>query len=93
MARVRVELNHAGMAELLTSGGVRAELTRRMSSVLAVAKSTAPVETGQHRDSGHIEQATTDRAAVRVVFDSDHSVEVEADTGHIARALDAAGGA
>lgn len=92
MARVRVQLNSAGMAQLLNDDGVRAMLTGRMQAVLDVAQATAPVASGAHRASGHIEQDTTDRAAVRVVFDSDHSLLVEARTGHIARALDAAGG-
>jgi hypothetical protein len=93
VARVRVELISPGMADLLHDPGVRAELTRRAGPVLSAAQSSAPVVSGAHRDSGHIEQHTTDRAVVRVVFDSDHSALVEANTGHIARSADAAGGA
>lgn len=89
---VKVRLNSAGMRALLRDPGVRAELTRRAERVLTAAKSGAAVETGAHRDSMHIEQATTDRAVVRVVADTDHSLVVEARTGNMARALDAAGG-
>lgn len=89
----KVKLNRAGMRALLNDDGVRAELTRRMGPVEAAAKASAAVESGAHRDSIHIEQATTDRAVVRVVADSDHSLVVEAKTGNLARALDAAGGA
>lgn len=93
MARTKVQLNHAGMAGLLKDDGVRADLTRRMERVLAAAQASAPVATGEYRDSLHIEQDTTDRAAVRVVSDTDHTLVVEATTGSLARALDAAGGA
>ena len=87
MASTRVKLNHAGMAALLKSDGVRSALTPKAEAVLAAAKASAPVESGTHRDSGHIEHDTTDRAVERVVFDSDHSLIVEANTGHIARSL------
>lgn len=93
MARAKVKLNRAGMRELLKSDGVRDELTRRMGPVLAAAKASAPVKSGAHRNSLHIVQATTDRVVVRVVADSDHSLAVEATTGHMARALDQAAGA
>lgn len=95
MAKVRVVLNDAGIRELLNSAGVRAELTRRMGPVLATAISNAPVgkvDGGTYRDSIHMEQATTGRAVVRVVSDSDHALVVESRTGNLARALDAAGG-
>lgn len=88
----KITLNHAGIAEVLKSAGVRDELTRRMERVLDQAKATAPVDTGAYRDSLHIEQVTHDRAVVRVVSDTDHSLEVEADHGTLSRALDAAGG-
>jgi len=91
---VRIEINREGIRDLLNSDEVRADLTSRMERVESAAIASAPIgATGEHRDSIHIEQATTDRAAVRVVADSDHSLGVEARTGHMARALDAAGGA
>lgn len=92
MARIRIEVNKAGIRELLNSSELRADLTRRMQRVEAEAKATAPVESGEHRDSIHIEQDTTDRAVVRVVADAPHSFWVAVKTGHLARALDAAGG-
>lgn len=90
---VKVKLISGGMRELLNDSGVRADLTRRMGPVLAAAQAAAPVASGAHRSSIHIEQATTDRAVVRVVADSDHSLVVESKTGNLARALAAAGGA
>ena len=89
----RVKLNHGGMRELLNDAGVRDDLTRRMGPVLNAAAASAPVASGAYRDSLHIEQATTDRAVVRVVADVPHSFVVQASTGNLARALDAAGGA
>ena len=91
-ARVRVELNRAGIRKLLFDPGVRADLTRRMRRVEAAAKVTAPVETGAYRDSIRTESASTDRAVERVVADVDHALDVEAHTGNLARALNAAGG-
>lgn len=93
MARAKVVLNRAGMKALLNDPSVRAELTRRVGPVLAAAQASAPVASGAHKASIHMEQATTDRAVVRVVADSDHSLVVEANTGNLARALDSAGGA
>jgi hypothetical protein len=93
MAKTRVELNSPGVRALLNDDGVRADLTRRMESVLGAAVSGAPVESGAYRDSIHIEQATTDRAVVRVAAGTDHALTVEARTGNLSRALDAAGGA
>ena len=92
MAGIKVKLNHASMADLLKSAEVRAALTTRAEAVLAKAQADAPVATGEYRDSLHIEQDTTDRAAVRVVAGTDHAWVVEAKTGNLARALDAAGG-
>lgn len=91
MARVKVKLISAGMKELLSSDDLRADLTARMERVEARAEATAPVESGAYRASIHIEQDTTDRAVVRVVADVDYAMGVEAQTGNLARALDAAG--
>lgn len=92
----KITLDHRGIGALLKSDGVRAELTKRAERVLAQAKSTAPYDesntTGPHyRDGLHIEQDTTDRAAVRIKGGTDHDWIVEARTGNLARALDAAG--
>lgn len=90
MPNVRIQLNSAGMRELLQSAGVRADLRGRGERVLAAAQASAPVASGEYRASLHIEETTTDRAAVRVVSDSDHALEVEARTGNLSRALDSA---
>lgn len=87
----RVKLNRAGVRALLNDPGVRADLARRMDAVESVAEATAPVDSGEHKSRIHRESATTDRAVERVVADADHSLAVEARTGHLARALNAAG--
>ena len=87
MASTRVKLNHAGMAALLKSAGVRAALAPVTERVLASAKASAPVDTGAYRDGLHIEHAVTDRAVERVVGGSDHDMIVEANTGNLARSL------
>lgn len=86
---IPIKLDHAGMAALLKSAEVRDALTQRAEKVLAKAKADAPVDTGAYRDSLHIEQATTDRAVVRISGGTDHDWIVEAKTGNLARALDA----
>lgn len=85
-------MNSRGMGEMLKGDDVRADLTSRMQSALDQARSSAPVASGAYRDSLRIEQATTDRVAVRIVSDVPHALVVEANTGNLARALDAAGG-
>ena len=93
MPRAKVVLDHGGMRELLNDSGVRAELERRAERVAAAARSSAPVETGAYRDGITVYDDTTDRAVVRVGSTARHAPLVEAKTGNLARALDAAGGA
>ena len=88
---VRTRLNSRGMQQLLNSGEVEAFLRGRIESALSAARSSAPVATGAYRDSLRVEIAHTDRVVARVVSDVDHAMIVEADTGNLARALDAAG--
>ncbi len=88
----RTKLNSKGMAELLKSAGVRADLTRRMERVADKGRSAAPVASGDYKDHIEVFQATTDRAVVRAGSTSDHALQVEVHTGNMTRALDAAGG-
>lgn len=83
-------LKSSGMKEVLNSSGTRSMLTDKAGPVLAAAQASAPVDTGAYKASLHIEQATTDRAVVRVAGGTDHDWVVEAKTGNLARALDAA---
>jgi hypothetical protein len=92
VAKSRVTLNHAGARELLNDPGVRAFLADVADRVAAEAIRTAPVATGNYRDSIHRESVTTDRAVERVVASAPHAHLVEAKSGNLARALNAAGG-
>lgn len=85
------KVNKRGMSELLNSDEVRRELTRMAQPVLAAAKADPHDDTGDYEASLHIEQATTDRAVVRVVADDWKAAILEAEYGILARALDAAG--
>jgi hypothetical protein len=91
MARVVVKLNHRGMQQLLTSSGVRAELTGRAERVLATAKADPHDDTGAYEQGLVIEQDTTDRAVVRVVSTDFKGHILEANYGILARALGSAG--
>lgn len=86
---IRVKLNSGGMSDLLKSDEVRDALTARAERVLSAAQASAPVKTGNYRDGLRIIQDTTDRAVVRVAGTAPHSHLVEAQSGTLARALDA----
>lgn len=87
----RVKLKSSGVEDVLKSSGTRSVITDKADAVLAQAISTAPVVTGTYQASLHIEQDTTDRAVARVVASAPHAHLVEAQSGTLARALDAAG--
>jgi hypothetical protein len=87
MAQTGVRINHRGMADLLKSEGVRALLREKAEGVAARAESSAPVKSGEYRDSIRVESATTDRAVERVIATAPHALIVEAKTGNLARAL------
>lgn len=88
----RVRLKSSGMAALLKSSSVRAELTKRAERVLAAAQADPHDDTGAYEAGLHIEQATTDRAVVRVVSGDFKGHILEANYGILSRALDSAGG-
>lgn len=90
MAARRVKLNHAGMAALLKSDEVRAILAPHAQRVLAAAQADPHDDTGAYEAGLHIEQATTDRAVVRVVSGDWKGHILEAKYGILARALDSA---
>lgn len=87
---VRVKMRSAGIASLLKSDEVRDHLTPMVERGLDAARSNAPVVSGAYRDSLHIQQDTTDRVAVRIVSSAPYGMQVEANTGNLARSLDAA---
>lgn len=90
---IRVELNHAGMEQLLKSAELAAHLRDRGARVADAIRATAPVITGQYRDGVTVIEEVTDRAVVRIGSTAPYADQVEAEHGTVARALDAAGGA
>lgn len=86
----RITLNSAGTKALLNSPEVRAMLTEKIQPVYAAAKADPHDETGAYELKLHVEQATTDRAVVRVVSGDRKGHILEAKYGILSRALDAA---
>lgn len=90
MARVKVKLNSAGMAELLKSSAVAADLMARGQRVKAAAQASAPRDTGDYANNIVVyADQHKDRVVVHVGSTSEHAAVVEANTGNMARALDA----
>jgi hypothetical protein len=87
MAATRIKLNSGQMAALLKSGQVRAPLREIAQGVAAAARSGAPVDTGEYRNSIQVDSATTDRAVERVVAHDDKASAIESRTGNLKRAL------
>lgn len=89
----RFQRNSRGFDELLKADFIRDDLTRRAEAIAAQARATAPVKTGAYRDSIKVVQDTSDRAVARVIATDRKAPLVEAKTGNLSRARDAAGGA
>lgn len=90
MARVRVTINPKGLNAALSQKGVRRELARIAEQTADRARSTAPTQTGEYRDSIHSDVVDGwVRPRGRVFADADYSMSVEAKTGNLARALGA----
>jgi hypothetical protein len=91
MARATVRLNHSEIQSYLDGDhGVEAMLEESAQRALSAAQGSAPVASGAYRDSLRIETDHTDRMVKRVVSDVDYAMVVEANTGNLARAIDAA---
>lgn len=93
MATVKFVPNPAGFRELLTSPGVSGDLKSRADRVAAQATSTAPRDSGEYAAGIEVVMENhRDRVVAHVVATAPHSMRVEANTGNLARSLDAAGG-
>lgn len=93
MAKVKFVPNAAGFRELLSSSELSAYLQSKGEAVASAARISAPVESGDYRDSIHVEMVQHPTRIVAQVHASDwKSHIIEADTGNLARALDAAVG-
>lgn len=105
MANLKVRLSSSGMAEMMKSEKVAAELKRIAERAADAARATAKVESGAYKDSIRVEMTTAaalgirfrtggnDRPVAVVIADVPYATTVEANTGNLARALDAGGGA
>jgi hypothetical protein len=92
MGRVLIKLNHAGIQSYLDGNhGVSALLHSKAEAVLAAAQADPHDDTGDYENGLEIQEAHTDRLAVRVVATDWKSYILEAKYGILSRALDAAG--
>jgi hypothetical protein len=92
--KTRIVLNHRGIAEVLKSPEVAAELHRRAERAAAAARASAPVASGAYLAGIEVvDEVHKDRVVSRVYANATHSMFVEANTGNLARALDSAKGA
>ena len=94
MANFKVRLSSPGMAEMMKSEKVKAELHRRAEAAAAAARASAPVASGEYLAGIEVvDEVHKDRVVSRVYAHAPYSMIVEANTGNLARAIDAAGGA
>lgn len=90
-SKVQIKLISAGMRQLLNDPGVAADMRARAERAADAGRATAPAETGAYRDGITAWSDRTDRAVGRAGSSVEYAPEVEANTGNMARALDAAG--
>lgn len=91
MPNIVVKPNGRGILDVLRSNRVGEELRRRAEASAANARSNAPVDTGDYRDSIHVvmEMHPT-RVVAHVVADDWKANIIEARFGTLGRSLDAA---
>jgi hypothetical protein len=104
MGKARVVVHRAGVDEVFQAPGVSALLNSTAGPVLAEAIRTAPVVTGNYKNSLgarettaaalgiHFRAGSDNRPVVIVEATAPHAHLVEAQSGVLARALNAAGG-
>ena len=87
---VTMELNQAYFANSLRSAGVEGLCQGKAEDALAIARSTAPVDTGAYREGLSIEKVPHKyRDTYEVVGHDKKTLLVESKTGNLARALKA----
>ncbi len=83
-----MKLNSAGMDELLKSAGVEALVEGIAQEKAARAKASAPVDSGDYRDSIEVwTEVHPTRVVAHYGSTAPHAAVVEARTGNIARSL------
>jgi dihydroxyacetone kinase DhaKLM complex PTS-EIIA-like component DhaM len=94
MAKPKIVLNHSGIGQVLKSAEVATELHRRAERAAAAARASAPVASGAYLASIEVvDEVHKDRVVSKVVADVGYAMTIEANSGNLARSLDAAGGA
>lgn len=92
MAKTRIKPNSGGIKDVLTSSAMQAAVQEAADEIASRAKASAPVDSGEYRNSIDTEAgASTDRAVVYVVAGAEHSLVVEAKTGNLLRAASGGG--
>lgn len=85
--------NAAGYREFLHSAPLSAEMRRRAEAVAASAQAAAPKESGAYANSiTVVVEQHPSRVVAHVQSDVPYAATIEARTGNLARALDAAAG-
>lgn len=88
MSKTRVEFHAGNLDEALKSPELAAFLKSKAEVVAASARASAPVDTGEYRDSITVEVIEhPTRVVAQVHAKAPHSWVVEADTGNLAKAL------
>ncbi|MDQ1174171.1 hypothetical protein QE430_002478 [Microbacterium testaceum] len=78
----------SALDELAQSAGVRDLVTDAAGEVRDIARADAPVDSGEYRDSIHVEvEQTRDGVVAIVIADVRHAMIVESREGTLARAL------
>lgn len=80
--------NSRALQKLLVSNAMYKALEPVAEAIADNARSIAPIDSGQYRDSITTEHALTDRAVIRVVADVDYGLAIEARDGTLGIALE-----
>lgn len=92
MARAYVTFNDSYFDEVLNSAGVQRLCRSKAEQALAIARASAPVDTGAYRGGLAVEaKRSAHRTVYRVVGHDRKTLLVEAKTGNLVRALKAVG--
>ncbi len=92
MAGTYVTFNDSYFDEVLNSAGVQRLCRSKAEQALAIARASAPVDTGAYRAGLAVEaKRSAHRTVYRVVGHDRKTLLVEAKTGNLVRALKAVG--
>lgn len=80
MSRIVVEPDEDAIAGLVHDEAVQADLGDRMKRAEAVAKATAPVDTGEYQSKIHVVEQPDLDGARHMDADAEHSIYVELGT-------------